>query len=873
MAEFAQPTSQGDPSGALTSRTAKTVRDNETLTKTPTGVSLWQSAGNAAISAGLRARDAVSEGVSRLKSELFGNEPAGEPPLTEFELKWAEGHVLNDLHGPDGWKKHLASPQSARVLRLHGGISHELQDDIDFRNWKRAGGKASPALANPTSDVSKDKVAAPSEATALQNSATQEPEVTFDSESKCWIVSVAGRPIMAIQPLPDAKELHFTVNVNARGDVLVNAEGEVKLVPLARQGAPTAPSGGVLRYSGSEVLGFTSAEVPPTGAQGKKPQLADRFMENWSRNTSPKEQWKASKIGPPRIYYTKEMKEMDAVPTEFQVFDYIFPIPVASLGWHAGELISGETISGIPVDRADKAKEMATETATAVVMNAVGEKVIGGVVSGISNEMRAIGAAAPITEGLTKTAVRDSTRAADQTLTATVKDLSKSSAPEPRIPDVSDIHASEIPVEPTGKNPIIEGAAQQPTESPFKAASEVSESGISATEPSPIEASTEKWDADIEELQQALAKNEAELRKAKAVQQKCASEISRKQGELEAKLKNRSEYDQLKRSIEDLRQQQARAKTRGDNLSDARGKLSSQLTSSQGSRAAILERAKFLEPLVGEKPDQYARRVFNQQEGERFADYQRRLQSLRDQTGKVFGDEQSATQLATEYAQRLAPLEQRAKDVAFARSEAELALGKLENAKSELAKRKQELRKLLNGEATAADESARDSIQRAREAVISAEKKSVEADVAFTKRQIDVWHRDLGFSSTGEHGEYLLAEHLAKEENIRNIRPIQNESKHGIDLVGEAKDGTIHFYEVKSSTGKRAGKLSEYQKDLRAFVRSRLNEAVDSGWTSSSDAKRILEKLAGDCKVEYHFYQVTEVGSAKPQFKELPLGK
>lgn len=60
-----------------------------------------------------------------------------------------------------------------------------------------------------------------------------------------------------------------------------------------------------------------------------------------------------------------------------------------------------------------------------------------------------------------------------------------------------------------------------------------------------------------------------------------------------------------------------------------------------------------------------------------------------------------------------------------------------------------------------------------------------------------------------------------------NVRSIQNRSGHGIDLVARHRDGTLTFFEVKTSSLSQVPGLSAAQRNSASFIESRLARAAN----------------------------------------------
>jgi RHS repeat-associated protein len=82
-----------------------------------------------------------------------------------------------------------------------------------------------------------------------------------------------------------------------------------------------------------------------------------------------------------------------------------------------------------------------------------------------------------------------------------------------------------------------------------------------------------------------------------------------------------------------------------------------------------------------------------------------------------------------------------------------------------------------------------------------------------------------GLTESGEIGEAILFGRL-QLKGYTDIMPIQNASGHGIDLVAKNLAGEWRYFEVKSTTTGLPYALRGQQKNIVAFVRSRLQRAA-----------------------------------------------
>jgi uncharacterized protein DUF4157 len=334
-----------------------------------------------------------------------------EKPLDKAELRWAEETLLPSLAGPKSWKEHLGSERAARVMRLHSGVAHRFADDTEFEEWKLSGGKPRQTTAAPTKAPS----AGQGESASIRYPNVQ---TTFDEATSRWIVSVDGVARVAIEVPDKTATVPFNVTTDDRGNVAVEADETkgAKLVPLA---------------------GKTQEEI---------------FKENWQTRTTKEQKLQAAQLstrlereGLP-IYYTKEMRELDAPPDVLKAIDFFSPVPVGTVGWQLVELVAGETLSGVPVDRGHRAKEIVKDVAEAVVFGEISGRVV----------HHAGGVIIP-EEGIVRSAVPKSTRSGSTTARE-VPPVPR----EPRVESPAPASSIEFPLEIAPEAPTPKSNAGRP---------------------------------------------------------------------------------------------------------------------------------------------------------------------------------------------------------------------------------------------------------------------------------------------------------------------------------------------------------------------------------------------------------------------------
>ena len=131
----------------------------------------------------------------------------------------------------------------------------------------------------------------------------------------------------------------------------------------------------------------------------------------------------------------------------------------------------------------------------------------------------------------------------------------------------------------------------------------------------------------------------------------------------------------------------------------------------------------------------------------------------------------------------------------------------------------------------------------------------------------------------GRMGEQAAASYLSRA-GYTNLRAIQNASGHGIDIIAEL-NGKTFFFEVKSSAGAVVKGLSDAQKNIGTFVRTRLGRAAagsppTAGWSgiaeaTRKDAQALLQKIKdGTITIAGQVLEVSNVGSSDMKVTSRP---
>jgi len=108
----------------------------------------------------------------------------------------------------------------------------------------------------------------------------------------------------------------------------------------------------------------------------------------------------------------------------------------------------------------------------------------------------------------------------------------------------------------------------------------------------------------------------------------------------------------------------------------------------------------------------------------------------------------------------------------------------------------------------------------------------------------------------GAEGEALVVRQL-EAKGYSEIKAIQNNSGHGIDIVARNKSGELRFFEVKTTTTGSAGRYSEAQRYTEDFITTRLERAsqAQGQWQNLDQASRrraagVLAEIRGGAPVQ-----------------------
>ncbi len=119
--------------------------------------------------------------------------------------------------------------------------------------------------------------------------------------------------------------------------------------------------------------------------------------------------------------------------------------------------------------------------------------------------------------------------------------------------------------------------------------------------------------------------------------------------------------------------------------------------------------------------------------------------------------------------------------------------------------------------------------------------------------------KKLNKNEVGAVGEKEAVKYLEKRGHT-DIKPIQNKSGHGIDLVSKNRKGVRQINEVKATTTDKPGRLSKPQSDPQNFTTSRLEKAKEGKghWkkknvaeNTQNDAREILKEIQSGADVKF----------------------
>jgi hypothetical protein len=309
-------------------------------------------------------------GVAQAQSDL--------PP------NWAEDFLIPELTADrDAWRKYVGMPSIARVMRTHGAIEHAYHDDPEFQRWlKDPSYRPAPPPGASGAPSTPDPAASGSQPVAV------ETDIRYDARHSRWVVSANDVPVAFVEV--EDPTVALDIESTAEGDTVSIAArhgGRARLVAAGGErgtrmrvalqeevvGASEVGAGRTVPVLGVEHPGAPrdprpeTATAIPAATAPAAPTPQETFMANWAARTSPREKYEASLVPRPRWYYTREMQELDEAPL------FISLLPLGRAVWMTGTLISGETMSGIPIDRTEQAKAVAWEVATEAALWAVTE--------------------------------------------------------------------------------------------------------------------------------------------------------------------------------------------------------------------------------------------------------------------------------------------------------------------------------------------------------------------------------------------------------------------------------------------------------------------------------------------------------------------
>jgi hypothetical protein len=266
-------------------------------------------------------------------------------------------------------------------------------------------------------------------------------------------------------------------------------------------------------------------------------------------------------------------------------------------------------------------------------------------------------------------------------------------------------------------------------------------------------------------------------------------------------------------------------------LSSERGKL-------EGAKAKLEPFKQLGPPRPNETPAQLSKRWLGQVKGESLREYQARLVGLEDDILDIVTDRERKPEwrsLYDEWTAAKESVEARTKQLGSAQAS-------LEKAQSKLAAVSAEARKSI-GEST-----VHEKLRRAR----------VEANAA----QDRVNQLEYG-TTIGDFAEQAIAEKLS--DPFSNPRsPQKAGGKQGVDLLADRTSSNaldLAVFEVKGTSGKSAGSLSDAQASHKEFFVDRIHDSASNG---NQFAEQAIEQLTSGHYDKIRFYKadVTDINLA-----------
>jgi Domain of unknown function (DUF4157) len=291
---------------------------------------------------------------------LFEDEE--EPPKkAELPPDFNRLQYARIAENPQAWKEALQYPAQAAHMRDDPAIRGLLQEDKEFQAW----------LANPKQLPPDYKPSAPlaDADTAAERVRVPKVEQSFDDRTNTWTFTEDGQVVGQIK-VPN-KNSQFKVNWD-RDQIVLDPSSDKGVNLVGADPPQKTEAGAYVETAPLTVVG----NQPQRKARPKEPTPQEKFVSQLSEEE--RKRAEANRGRPLKHYYTKEMAELDKVPGFLEVLDYAGPIPVGTIGWQLGTLVTGETISGLPVERSETAKQIGEEVAMGIAIDWIGGQIFKG---------------------------------------------------------------------------------------------------------------------------------------------------------------------------------------------------------------------------------------------------------------------------------------------------------------------------------------------------------------------------------------------------------------------------------------------------------------------------------------------------------------
>lgn len=118
-----------------------------------------------------------------------------------------------------------------------------------------------------------------------------------------------------------------------------------------------------------------------------------------------------------------------------------------------------------------------------------------------------------------------------------------------------------------------------------------------------------------------------------------------------------------------------------------------------------------------------------------------------------------------------------------------------------------------------------------------------------SNREIDPFGLDCMQKRLGDFGEKWAKEQLEASGKYKKVFSVQNNSNHGIDLVGMRSDGKFDIFEVKTNVSGNVGELSARQVNPNFFINDVLTKAQGGSFGISKNMAQNIANNIGDTRI------------------------